>query len=73
MFSNKNYDFVVVKKSFTYAECAKCEGTGTRKRTFRKMNFVEDCPDCKGEGRKRFAVTEEFPLSEALKELQSLT
>lgn len=71
--SKRQYDFVVVKKTFTFAECAKCEGSGTKKRTFRKMTFVEDCPECKGEGRKRHEVSEEWPLSEALKELQSTT
>lgn len=73
MTSNENYEFVVVKKSFTYAICASCEGTGVKKRTFRKMTFVENCPGCKGEGRMKFVKTEEFPLSEALKELQSIT
>lgn len=73
MCSKRQYEFVVVKKTFTFSECPKCEGTGIKKRTFRKMTFVEDCPECRGEGRKRFEVSEEFPLSEALKELQSIT
>lgn len=72
MASNENYEFVVVKKSYTFATCASCEGTGVKKRTFRKMNFVEDCPECHGVGRQRFSINEEFPLSEALKELQSI-
>ena len=69
----RNYEFVVVKKSYTYATCPMCEGEGIKKRTFRKMTYVQDCPACEGEGRKRFTITEEFPLSEAIKELQSST
>lgn len=65
--TNDNFEFIVIKKTYTFAECSSCEGSGTKKRTFRKMVFVEDCPDCNGEGRKRFEKKEEFPLSEALK------
>lgn len=68
--TNKNYEFVILKKSYTFATCAKCNGTGIKKRTFRKMCFVEDCSDCLGKGRKRFSVNEEFSLMEALKELK---
>jgi len=67
---NNNYEFIVIKKTYTFATCSSCEGTGTKSRTFRKMTFIEDCPDCDGEGRKRFSKTEEFPLKKALKELE---
>lgn len=66
MTSNDNFEFVVLKKTFTFATCASCDGTGVRKRTFRKMTFVEDCPACHGEGRKRFCHTSEVSLKEAL-------
>lgn len=69
MTAKQNSEFVVLKKSFTFATCKSCDGTGRKTRTFRKMTFVEDCPTCKGEGRQRFTTTEEFPLLEALKEL----
>jgi DnaJ-class molecular chaperone len=70
MTSANNYEFVVVKKVFTYATCAVCDGTGTKTRVFRKMKFVEDCPACNGEGRTRFVNSFEVPLKEALKELE---
>ena len=69
MCTNENYEFVILKKSYTFATCASCDGSGVKKRTFRKMTFVEDCIECEGEGRKRFSVNEEFSLTEALKEL----
>ncbi len=69
MDTSANHEFVVVKKSFTFATCAACNGLGVRKRKFRKMIFTEDCPDCLGKGRRRFAKTEEVPLSEALNEV----
>lgn len=72
MTSGKQYEFVVVKRSYTFATCPSCGGTGTKSRTFRKMTFVEDCSVCDGDGRKRYSRTEEFPLTEALKELQSI-
>lgn len=64
-----NHEFVVVKKSYTYQRCAACEGEGKRTREFRKMRFVEDCPVCRGLGRKRFTISEEVPLLDAIKEL----
>jgi hypothetical protein len=36
------------------------------------MTFVVDCPDCNGEGFKRVPKTEEFPLLEALKEINQI-
>lgn len=69
--SHQNSEFVVLKKSYVFATCKSCEGEGIKKRTFRGMRFVEDCPSCKGEGRERHTTTEEFPLSEALKEINS--
>lgn len=69
MTSKAPYEFIVVKKTYTFTTCTSCEGEGIKRRTFRKMTFVEDCPACNGEGRKRFSKTEEFPLLEALKEL----
>lgn len=69
----KLFEFVVIRKNFTFSTCPACEGTSIRKRTFRKMTFVEDCPVCHGEGRKRFTTNEEVPLAEALKSInQSL-
>lgn len=70
MTSKDTYEFVVLKKTFTFAPCGSCDGTGKRTRTFRKTTFVEDCPDCHGEGRKRFVSSSEVPLKEALKELE---
>ena len=67
-----SHEFVIIRKSYTFATCPACDGRGVKTRTFRKMTFVEDCPECFGEGRKRFVKTEEFPLLEALKELQSI-
>ena len=67
--SNNNFEFVVIKKTYTFSTCSSCDGVGTKNRIFRKMVFVEDCPDCFGEARKRFSNTEEYPLIEALKEL----
>ena len=66
-----NFEFIVTKKTYTFGTCASCDGTGVRKRTFRKMTFVEDCPICEGEGRKRFSRTEEYPLVKALEEIKN--
>lgn len=66
------YEFVILKKSYTFATCPSCGGFGKKSRTFRKMTYVEDCSECFGEGLKRFSKEEEFPLKEALKELQSI-
>lgn len=71
MTSNKNFEFVVIKKTFTFAPCSVCDGTGTKSRTFRKMTFVEDCSTCNGEGHIRFVNSIEVPLKEALKELEN--
>lgn len=68
---NDNFEFIITKKTYTFAECSSCEGTGTKKRTFRKMTFVEDCPVCHGEGRIRFSKTEEYPLIKALEEIKN--
>ncbi len=68
----KEFEFIVVRKSYTFATCPACDGSGVKKRTFRKMVFVEDCHECFGEGRRRFSKEEEYSLSEALKELQSI-
>ena len=70
MKTNDNFEFVVIKKTFTFATCTSCDGTGNKSRSFRKMTFVEDCPDCHGEGRRHFSASCEVPLREALKELQ---
>lgn len=69
----KTYEFIVVKKTYSYKTCSACLGTGKKIRTFRKMTFVENCPSCNGEGRKRFEQTEEYPLKDAIRELQSIT
>lgn len=62
-------EFIVIKRSVIYRPCKICNGNGTRQRTFRKMNFVEDCSNCKGSGQAPNYITEEVPLIEALKEL----
>lgn len=64
-------DFVVIKKTIQFHTCSTCEGTGVKSRTFRKMNFVEDCPECE-KGMKPFTVSEEVSLVDALKELNLL-
>lgn len=68
---DNNSEFIVIKKTYTFGTCASCDGSGEKKRTFRKMTFVEDCPECDGKGRKRFERKEEFPLTEALKEIEA--
>lgn len=66
-----NFEFVIIKKTFTYGTCSSCNGEGVKRRKFRSMVFVEDCPDCNGEGRIRFSRKEEYPLIKALEELQA--
>jgi len=61
---------VVTKKSFHYSICEKCNGTGQIERIFRSMKFVSDCPQCDGTGRRRFIISSEIPLKDALKELK---
>lgn len=68
MTAKQESEFVILKHSYTYGTCSKCEGSGKKTRSFRKMTFVEDCPVCSGEGRQRFKTTEEVPLAEALKD-----
>ena len=72
MESKQQSEFVVLKHSYTFVACSSCDGSGKKTRTFRKMTFIEDCPVCKGQGRKRLTTTEEVPLAEALKEIQSI-
>ena len=67
--AKQKFEFVVLKKSYTYQDCTNCNGSGKLTRLYRKMEFVHDCPICRGEGRQRFAITEEVPLVEALIEI----
>lgn len=62
----KNFEFVVLKKTFTYSICDKCGGSGKHYRSFRKMHFVENCDACEGEGRIKHTSTDEVPLQVAL-------
>lgn len=64
-----NKEFIIIKKTYTYGTCSACNGLGIKKRTFRKMTFVEDCSECNGEGRIRFEHKEEYPLVKALEEI----
>lgn len=70
--ANKMSEFVVFKKSYEFKTCFKCEGTGQESTPLRKLTFVKDCPECSGTGRKRFTITEEVPLTEALEEVQKV-
>jgi len=72
MENEASHEFVIIRKSYTFATCPACDGHGVKTRTFRKMTFVVDCPDCNGEGFKRVPKTEEFPLLEALKEINQI-
>jgi len=66
---NQHSEFIILKRNYTFQLCTYCDGSGKHFRTFRKMNFVEDCPKCSGQGRIRLTTSEEVPLSEALKEI----
>lgn len=68
--AKQQYEFLVIKRSYTFYTCNHCSGSGELHRKFRQMTFVEDCPKCKGEGRVRHSVTEEYPFIEAIQELQ---
>ena len=69
---NQKSELVVLKHSYTYDECYNCDSTGKIERKYRKMIWIHDCPICHGEGRQRFTITEEVPLAEALKEINSI-
>ena len=71
MGASAEHEFVVLKKSYTYATCPTCNGFGIIKRTFRSMVYTNDCAECSGTGRIRFIKTEEVPLVKAIEELQS--
>lgn len=66
-------EFMVIKHSYTYQECLKCDGSGKIEFKHRKMIWIHDCPICKGEGRQRFTITEEVPLAEALHSIATQT
>ena len=68
--NNNNFEFIVIKRTYTFANCSECNGKGIKKRSFRKMVFVEDCPECNGEGRTRFSSDEEYSLKKALEEIK---
>jgi len=69
MNTNQPFDYTVTRKSFTFTTCPKCDGSGVRRHTFRKMAFIEDCPHCEGTGLKTFVINEEVSLITVLKEL----
>jgi excinuclease UvrABC ATPase subunit len=69
---DKHFEYMVIKHTFTLVECSKCKGTGTTNRNFRKMNFVQDCPNCEGTGKEKLVHSIRVPLIKALEELNLL-
>lgn len=68
---DNNSDFTVFKNTYTFKTCSDCNGKGTKKRSFRKMEFVYNCHTCKGSGKEKVKSTEEVSLAEALKEINN--
>lgn len=62
-------DFVVIKKSFYYAQCSACNGTGQYERAFRSMHYVSNCTACYGTGRIKHSISEEVSLVDALRNI----
>lgn len=73
MANTKQSEFIVLRHVYTFRTCSVCAGAKIRTRTFRKMNFVENCPSCLGTGQQRLTTKEEVSLAEALEEINSIT
>ena len=69
---DKQSEFMVIKHTYTFVKCSVCEGKAKTNRSFRKMNFVQDCPNCKGTGKEKLVHSIRVPLIKALEELNLL-
>lgn len=65
-----NYDYIIIKRGYMYSTCSKCGGEGVKRRIFRKMEFVEDCSICFGEGRVIHTIDSECSLVDAINDLR---
>lgn len=61
--------FTINLKTVKYSICDSCKGSGRKEFKFRQKIYISDCGVCQGEGRIAHVVNQEYPLEDALREL----